>query len=384
MGYLDRRRRLMESMILTNATIFTGETVLKDYALWLESGKIQAVLPINDVPTSVPTQNMDGAWLVPGFVDFQLYGGSTGFLTQDGSVESLTNMYQTHVQDGITTIVPTVYSTTQERILAAVEAIRQYWALGLPGVAGLHVEGPFISQAKRGAHSDKMVRPPSREELTELIEKGNDVIKVMTIAPECFDDSLLELLQTTDWAIAAGHTNATSAQMNRFFDKGFHLATHLYNAMRPMESRELGVVGTIFDRPDVHVSLIADGYHCDFGAIRIAKKLLGERLFLISDATFAKYEGTRFEFEGFVTNYDGERFTNDQGLLAGSCITLLDAVRNCIQKAGIAPDETFRMASTYPARLLEMDDRIGYLKPGYVANVVALTPELRVQEVFTT
>lgn len=373
----------MESMILTNATIFTGEDVLYDHALWLEAGKVKAVLPLNEVPASVPTQDMNGAWLVPGFVDFQLYGGSSGFLTRDGSVESLTNMYQTHVQEGTTTIVPTVYSTTKERILAAVTAIRQYWALELPGVAGLHVEGPFISQTKRGAHSDTMVRPPSQEELTELIEKGRDVIKVMTIAPECFDDSLLQLLQTTDWAIAAGHTNAPSAQMHAFFDQGFHLATHLYNAMRPMESRELGVVGTIFDRDDVHVSLIADGYHCDFGAIRIAKKLLGERLFLISDATFAKYEGTRFEFEGFVTNYDGQRFTNDEGLLAGSCITLLDAVRNCIQKVGIAPDETFRMASSYPALQLGMDDRLGYLKPGYVANVVALTPELMVQEVFT-
>lgn len=373
----------MESLILTDATIFTGEEVLAEHALWLEGGKIRAVLPSHELPDSIPTQDMQGAWLMPGFVDFQLYGGSTGFLTRDGSVESLTNMYQTHVQDGTTTIVPTVYSTTKERILAAVEAIRQYWALGLPGVAGLHVEGPFISQAKRGAHSAKMVRPPSREELTELIEKGKEVIKVMTIAPECFDDSLLELLKGTPWAIAAGHTNATSAQMNAFFNKGFHLATHLYNAMRPMESRELGVVGTLFDRDDVYASLIADGYHCDFGAIRIAKKLLGERLFLISDATFAKYEGTRFEFEGFVTNYDGERFTNDEGLLAGSCITLLDAVRNCIQKVGIAPDEAFRMASTYPARQLNMQHQLGYLKPGYMANVVALTPELGLQEVFT-
>jgi N-acetylglucosamine-6-phosphate deacetylase len=373
----------MESLILINATIFTGEAVLNDHGLWMEAGKIRAVLPTSELPESVPTQDMKGAWLVPGFVDFQLYGGSSGFLTRDGSVESLINMYHTHVQDGTTTIVPTVYSTTKERILAAIAAIRQYWALDLPGVAGLHVEGPFISQTKRGAHSDKMVRPPSREELTELIEKGKEVIKVMTIAPECFDDSLLQLLQTTGWAIAAGHSNATSAQMNRYFDKGFHLATHLYNAMRPLESRELGVVGTIFDRDDVHVSLIADGYHCDFGAIRIAKKLLGERLFLISDATFAKYEGTRFEFEGFVTNYDGERFTNDEGLLAGSCITLLDAVQNCIQKVGFAPDETFRMASTYPARQLGMDDQIGYLKPGYLANIVALTPELAVQEVFT-
>ncbi len=370
-------------MILTNATLFTGEAVLPDHALWLEAGKIRAVMPTTELPEGVPTRDMNGAWLVPGFVDFQLYGGSNGFLTRDGSVASLINMRETHLQDGTTTIVPTVYSTTKERILAAVEAIRDYWQEGRTGVAGLHVEGPFISQPKRGAHSEAMVRPPSRLELTELIEKGKDVIKVMTIAPECFDNELLDLLKTTSWAIAAGHTNATSEQMKAFFDKGFHLVTHLYNAMRPMESRELGVVGTIFDRDDVHASLIADGFHCDFGAIRIAKKLLGDRLFLISDATFAKYEGTRFEFEGFVTNYDGERFTNDEGLLAGSCITLLDAVRNCVQKVGLAPEEVFRMASTYPARQLAMDDRIGHLKPGYTADVVALTPELEVVEVWS-
>lgn len=373
----------MESIVLTNTTIFTGDDVLIGHALWLDSGKIKALPALADLPENIPTQDLKGAWLVPGFVDFQLYGGSSGFLTRDGSVESLVNTYETHLQDGTTTLVPTVYSTTKERILAAVEAIQSYWSLGKPGVAGLHVEGPFINPIKRGAHSNTMVRPPSREELAEIYEKGKDVIKVMTIAPECFTDDLLDFLQRTGWAISAGHTNATADQLNTYFDKGFNLATHLYNAMRPLESRELGVVGTIFDRTDVHASIIADGYHCEYGAIRIAKRLLGDRLFLISDATFAKYQGTRFEFEGFVTNYDGERFTNDQGLLAGSCITLLDAVRNCILKAGIEADEVFRMASTYPARHLRMDDQLGYLKPGYLANVVALTPELEIQQVWT-
>lgn len=373
----------MGPLALTNATIFTGEEILTDHVLWMESGKIKGLLPSSELPTSIPCRSMNGAWLMPGFVDFQLYGGSSGFLTRDGSVESLQNTYDTHRQDGTTTIVPTVYSTSKERILAAIRAVQDYWALGLPGVAGLHVEGPFINPAKRGAHSDKMVRPPSVEELTELVNKGKEVVKVMTIAPECFDDSQLDLLRETGWAISAGHTNATSAQLHAYFDKGFHLATHLYNAMRPMESRELGVVGTIFDRPDVHASLIADGFHCDYGAIRIAKKLLGDRLFLISDATFAKYQGTRFEFEGFTINYNGERFLNDEGLLAGSCITLLDAVRNCIRYADIAPDEVFRMASAYPSKQLGLDHRIGYLKPGYDADVVALSPSLDLLEVWT-
>ncbi len=138
----------MESLILKNATLYTGDRVLTHHALWLEAGKIRAILPDSEVPDGVAVRDMAGAWLVPGFVDFQLYGGSTGFLTRDGSVEALTNMYQTHRQDGTTTIVPTVYSTTEERILAAVEAIKSYWQAGLPGVAGLHVEGPFISHGQ--------------------------------------------------------------------------------------------------------------------------------------------------------------------------------------------------------------------------------------------
>ncbi|TDB64086.1 N-acetylglucosamine-6-phosphate deacetylase [Arundinibacter roseus] len=372
----------MESLILTNTTIFTGEAVLHDHALWMQNGKIHAIMPVSEIPEQVSTLDLTGAWLAPGFIDFQLYGGNSGFLTRDGSVDSLTNMYETHLLDGTTTIVPTVYSTSKERILAAIEAVHSYWKQGLPGVAGLHVEGPFINPVKRGAHSDKMVRPPTYDELSELMEKGRDVIKVMTIAPECFEDSLLALLRSSGWAISAGHTNATSAQLNEYFDKGFSIATHLYNAMRPLESRELGVVGTIFEREDIHASIIVDGFHCDYGAVRIAKKLLGERLFLISDATFARYTGGRFVFEDFTLNYDGERFVNDAGALAGSAITLLDAVRNCIQQVHIAPDEAFRMASAYPAKQLKLDHQLGYLKPGFAANIIALSPDLSLQQVW--
>ncbi|HEV7348924.1 N-acetylglucosamine-6-phosphate deacetylase [Telluribacter sp.] len=367
---------------LLNALVFTGDDVLEKAAVWIKDGLIKAVTSADALPDSLPTHDLAGAWLLPGLVDFQLYGGSTGFLTRDLSVEALTNMHQTHLQDGTTTLVPTLFSTSRARILKAIEVVEEYWTRGLPGVAGLHVEGPFINPAKRGAHSEDMVRPPTAEELEELIRKGEKAVKVMTIAPECFDDSLLKLLKSSGWAIAAGHTNATFRELNHFFDKGFGLATHLYNAMRPLESREPGAIGTLFDRTDVHASIIVDGYHCDYAAVRIAKKLLGERLFLISDATFAHYTGTRFEFEGFNINYDGQRFLNDEGRLAGSAITLLDAVRNCINQVGIDPAEAFRMATAYPARQLNMADQLGYIRPGYRADLLALDQAIRVQEVW--
>ncbi|GAB2779937.1 N-acetylglucosamine-6-phosphate deacetylase [Rhabdobacter roseus] len=372
----------MESLILTNATLFTGDEVLETKALWLENGLIKALIDPQELPAGIPVRDLAGARLIPGLVDFQLYGGSTGFFTRDLSVDSLANMYQTHLLDGTTTIVPTLFSTSLERILRAIEAVQTYWNQGLPGVAGLHVEGPYLNPSKRGAHSPAMVRPPSDRELDVLAEKGKDVIKVMTIAPECFDDALLARLQKTGWAISAGHTDATYEQLNRYFDQGFHLATHLYNAMRPFEGREPGVVGTLFDRPDVHASIIVDGFHCDYASVRIAKKLLGERLFLISDATFAHYTGGRLELEGFTLNYDGQRFVNDEGRLAGSAITLLEAVKKCVEQVGIEPAEAIRMATAYPARQLQLDHRLGYLRPGYEANLVALSADWRVQEVW--
>ncbi|WP_247236882.1 N-acetylglucosamine-6-phosphate deacetylase [Telluribacter sp. SYSU D00476] len=373
---------MSSSVVLLNATVFTGDEVLEGVAVWIEEGTIRAISHPDQLPAHLTTHDLAGAWLVPGLVDFQLYGGSTAYLTRDLSVEALTNIYLTHLREGTTTIVPTLFSTTRDRILRAMEVVEEYWEQELPGVAGLHVEGPFINPIKRGAHSEAMVRPPSEEELRELIQKGQRVVKVITIAPECFDDHLLELLRSSGWAIAAGHTHATYAELNHFFDKGFSLATHLYNAMRPLESREPGAVGTIFDRTDVHTSIIVDGYHCDYAAVRIAKKLLGERLFLISDATFTRYEGSRLEFEGFNITYDGQRFLNDEGKLAGSAITLLDAVRNCIRHVGIEPAEAIRMATAYPARQLKMDDHIGYIRPGYRANLLALTADIQVQDVW--
>jgi N-acetylglucosamine-6-phosphate deacetylase len=368
---------------LGNATLFTGDAVERGKVLWVEQGTIWAVCTPADLPDRVPVLDLHGAWLLPGLVDVQLYGGSTGFFTRDLSLESLENMVLTHRSEGTTTLLPTLFSTSRERILRAMEVVREYQAQGRQGVAGLHVEGPFINPVKRGAHSAAMVRPPTREELQELISRGRDVVKIMTIAPECFDSALLDLLRGSGWAIAAGHTHATYAELNAFFDQGFSLVTHLYNAMRPLESRDPGAVGTVFDRPDVHASIIVDGYHCDYAAVRIAKKLMGERLFLISDATFAKYAGTRLEFEGFTLNYDGYRFLNDEGKLAGSAITLLDAVRNCVQRVGIAPDEAFRMATAYPARHLNLHNKLGYLRPGYRADLLALVPDgLRVQEVW--
>ncbi len=363
---------------LTHCTIYTGEAVLTHHAVLIEDQFIKDIVPQDQLPADIPKTDLQGHDLTAGFVDLQLYGGKTGFLVRDLSEESLIDMIETHRQDGTVAIVPTLYSTSHERILKAIDVTKAYIASGKTGVLGLHIEGPFINFAKRGAHSAKEVRAPTKREIQEIIDKSEGLLTLMTIAPEIWPEELLQLIQNSSIILSLGHTNATYQQAKGYFAKGIYLATHLYNAMRPFESREPGVVTAIWDTPTVNASIIVDGYHCDFATVRIAKQLMGERLFLISDATLAKIDPMRFVFEDFTANYDGKRLLNDAGLLAGSAITLLDAVRNCIQQVGISKDEVFRMASTYPARHLGLGDKYGKIKAGYSANLVVLDEEQKV------
>jgi N-acetylglucosamine-6-phosphate deacetylase len=357
---------------LTNCTIYTGEEVLANYAVLIENETIVDVVLQEDISKDVFCFDLQGFDLVPGLIDLQLYGGKNGFFVRDLSEESLTDMVQTHRQDGTVGLVPTLYSTSHERILKAIEVTKSYISAGKTGVLGLHIEGPFINFTKRGAHSAHAVRVPTKAEIAEIIASCEGLRTIMTIAPEIWPEELLQLLQESDIILSLGHTNATYEQAKGYFNSGIQLATHLYNAMRPFESREPGVVTAIWDTPTVNASIIVDGYHCDYATVRIAKQLMRERLFLISDATLAKIEPMRFEFEDFIANYDGHRLLNDEGKLAGSAITLLDAVRNCIHHVGIPKDEAFRMATMYPAQHLGLGDKFGRIKAGYSADLVVL------------
>lgn len=365
----------------TNATVFTGTEVLTHASVSVENGRI---LNVSDQPIADrDAVDLQGQWLVPGFVDLQLYGGSDHYLNQEPTAETVRHIYDTHRKNGTTSVMPTLYSTSHTTILRAIEAVRPVQQENPLGVLGLHVEGPYINPIRRGAHSLNYVRQPNEPELQELLEKGRDVIRMMTIAPECFTPEQHRWLRQSGWLLSAGHTDATYPQATAAFDAGIPLATHLYNAMRGFESREPGVVGAIFDHPTVKASLIADGFHCDPVAIRLAHRLLPNRLFLISDATFANPPRPSLAFEDFIIEYHDGRYTNQEGKLAGSSITLLDAVKVCVDKAGLAPEAAFKMASTLPAEIIGLGDQLGKIQPGYVANLIVLDKALAIQQVIT-
>lgn len=368
---------------MTHATVFTGNEVLTGASVRVSNGLIQEVFtrPSDD------TDGIDlrGQWLVPGFVDLQLYGGSDVCLNESPTAETVDHIYQTHLKNGTTSVLPTLYSTSFEITLKAVEAVRKVRQTNPTGVLGLHVEGPYVNPEKRGVHSLAYVRPPVDPELNELLEKGRNVIRMLTIAPEVFSPEqrsrLIEQARRASLLLSVGHSNATYQEATEAFHQGIPLATHLFNAMRPFESRESGTVGAVFDHPTVRASIVADGFHCDWATIRIAKRLLNNRLFLISDAMFANPPRPSHALEDLVIQYHNGRYTNHEGKLAGSAITLLDAVRNCIRYVGLEPAEALRMASTVPAELIGMGSSLGKIQAGFIANLAVLADDLTVSEV---
>ncbi|MGF7214890.1 N-acetylglucosamine-6-phosphate deacetylase [Spirosoma lacussanchae] len=383
---------------ITNATVFTGNEWLPGASVRLTNGRIQELTTDPVTASDDDVLDINGDYLVPGLIDLQLYGGSHLFLNDQPTPDTVRHIYDTHARNGTTSLLPTIHSTSldlMQQAMAAVQTVRHENPFGVPGI---HAEGPYFNPIKRGAHSAAYVRTPAEGELETLFGTNADIIRILTLAPEILTPSqrdIIQQLKHSNTLLSLGHSNATYLQARQSFDSGFTpLSTHLYNAMRGFESREPGVVGAVFDHPAVRVSIIADGYHCDPATIRIAHKLLGDRLFLISDALFASSPGrpgprATFSLGEFVVHYEPDangpgRYVNNEGKLAGSALTLIDCVRVAVNQAAVALSDALRMASTIPAEIIGMGNELGKIQPGYVANLVRLDQSLTTKSVWVS
>jgi len=387
-----------------NATVFTGSGWLTNATVLTDNGRIQEITTAKPAGNEADTVvDLKGDYLVPGLIDLQLYGGNDQFLNDTPTPETVRHIYDTHLRNGTTTLLPTINSTSLDvmlRATAAVQAVRTENPFGVPGI---HIEGPYFNPIKRGAHSAAYVRTPAEGELETLFSQNADAIRILTLAPEILTQeqlALLNRLKHPNTRLSLGHSNATYQQATDALNTGFiPLGTHLYNAMRGYESREPGVVGALFDHPTVRVSLVADGYHCYPPTIRIAHKILGDRLFLISDALFTRYPGgppprAEFSLGEFVVHYEpdtngpGEsargRYVNNAGTLAGSALSIIDCVRVCVEKADLPLVDVLRKATEIPADVIGMGDKLGRIAPGYVANLVRLDQTLTVKNVWVS
>jgi len=348
--------------------LFTGEKQLNDHAVIIDNGVIVDIVPGSslqpDIDTIIPVEI-----LAPAFIDLQVYGAGGKLFGAFPEVDSLRLLAEHNKRSGTWGCLPTLATNSMDIFKKGIDAVRKYWKENGEGIMGLHLEGPWINAEKKGAHIDSLIHAPAMKEVNDLLEYGRDVIKMITLAPEFCSPELMELLKSHHIIISAGHSNASYAEAMKSFAMGVSTVTHLYNAMSPLQHRAPGLVGATLDHPTVMASIIPDGYHVDFAAIRIAKSVMKDRLFAITDAVTENNQG-HYQHQPAGNKYEAA------GVLSGSMLTMLDALRNLVHHAAIELQEAFRMCSTYPARLMKLDNEIGFIKKGYRSNFVTVSHDL--------
>ena len=364
---------------LTNCKIYTGSDVLVDHAVIINNDVIDSVCPVSELPQGIETRDLNGANVSPGFIDLQLNGCGGVMLNDEITAETMQIMHQANLKSGCTSFLPTLITSSDEDMRQAVAAARDYHAQYKNQSLGLHLEGPYLNVMKKGIHSVDYIRP-SDDSMIDFMCENADVIAKVTLAPEHNDAAHIERLKQAGIVVSIGHTNATYAEARRGFDAGITFATHLFNAMTPMVGREPGVVGAIYDTPDVYAGIIADGFHVDYANIRIAHKIKGEKLVLVTDATApAGADMDYFIFVGKKVYYRDGKCVDENGTLGGSALTMIEAVQNTVEHVGIALDEALRMATLYPAKAIGMADKLGLVKKGMVANLTVFDRDFNVQ-----
>ena len=365
---------------LVNGRVLTDDGFREGLAVLVAADRIVDVVPRGVVGDDVAIHDLEGAALVPGFIDCQVNGGG-GILFNDApTVASLRTMAAAHRRFGTTGLLPTLISDSVEKMRAALAAVRDAMTEGVPGVLGIHLEGPYLAPARRGAHDDAMFRVPDEDDIAMLSVPGGGRI-VLTLAPERVPADILRALAARGVILCAGHSAATYEQARSGLDAGVRGFTHLYNAMSPLQGREPGVVGAALEDRDSWCGIIVDGHHVHPGSVRVAlaAKPRG-KVFLVTDAMppvgaaqpgFALYGET-------ITAVDGV-CRNAAGALAGSALDMATAVRNTVRLVGVPLEEAARMASTYPAEFLGLADTLGRIAPGYRADLVALDADLMVR-----
>lgn len=364
---------------LTNCKIYTGSDKLTDHAVIVDNDLIQAICPTSQLPSSIRHVDLHGANLCPGFIDLQLNGCGGVMFNDQITADTIQIMHQANLKSGCTSFLPTLITSSDNDIQQAIRAQREYQNKYPHQSLGLHLEGPYLNVMKKGIHSVDFIRQ-SDQAMIDVICQNSDVVTKVTLAPENNDLKHVEQLVDAGIIVSIGHSNATYAEARKSFAAGISFATHLFNAMTPIAGREPGVVGAIYDTPEVYTGVIADGFHVDYANIRIAHKIKGDKLVLVTDATApAGAEMDYFIFVGKKVYYRDGKCVDEHGTLGGSALTMIEAVQNTVEHVGIALDEALRMASLYPAKAIGVDNKLGRIKPGYIANLTIFDRDFNVK-----
>ena len=356
----------------TNATIFTGSETISDKSLLIRNDRIESIVDPSKVPDDSNIIDCKGSFISAGLIDLQIAGGGGYLFSANPTPEALRAITDAITLSGTTGFLIAIPTDTPEVYHEVIRVVREN---PHPAVLGLHIEGPFISTLRRGAHLKELIRKPTIDDIKAMIDEGKGVVKMLTMAPEVCEPGIIELLNDNGIVVAAGHSNATFREGVNGFRQGIKTTTHLFNGMSQLHHRDPGLPAAVFETEKAYASIIADGIHVDYSMISIAKKLMKERLFLISDAVEENLKGT------YLHVRQSDRFTLPDGTLSGSLLTMMKAVRNCVEHVGIPLEEALRMASSYPAELMNIRDR-GKILPGYKADLVVFDKGYNVEQVF--
>jgi N-acetylglucosamine-6-phosphate deacetylase len=370
------------ALALVNGRVLQPEGFVTGRAVLIEQGRILALLPPDDPRCrAARAYDLGGQLLLPGFIDSQVNGGGGVLFNDAPSVESIRAIGAAHRRFGTTGFLPTLISADLDIVARAIAAVRGALEAGVPGVLGIHIEGPFLNVARKGVHDPAKLREldPSGLGLLSSLRGGRTVV---TLAPETTTPQMIEQLVTAGVVVSAGHTNATYAEMQAALDHGLTGYTHLFNAMSQLTGREPGVVGAALDDPRGWCGIIVDGAHTDPAVLRIALKCKPhERFMLVTDAMpGVGTNNASFELQGRRITVSGYVCLDEDGRLAGSNIDMASCVRNAVTLLGVPLTTAVRMASEFPAAFLKLAHEIGRIAPGYRANLVLADDELNVKE----
>lgn len=370
---LDIEKSMTESFIaITNGIIFTGEQLISGHIVLIKAGRVVGLVPSAEIPKEAEIVDAMGNYIVPGFIDLQIYGGGGRLFSADPTRKTMDEITLALVKSGTTSFMITIATNTMELVDEALTTLRDYQH---PALLGLHLEGPYLNPIKRGAHPAEYIRKPEKSEISTLLDSAKGCLRMMTIAPERFDPETIALLLDRGVLLSAGHSDASFNEAMAGFNNGIQAVTHFFNAMSPFHHRNPGLPGATFQSETARASIIADGIHVDYQTLAISKRLLGDRLFLITDAVVEVNTGT------YTHIFTGDRYTLPDGTLSGSALTMMQAVANCVQHAGIPLEEALRMATLYPASLIGAG-HLGRIAPGTTANLVIFDNQFAVKDVF--
>jgi N-acetylglucosamine-6-phosphate deacetylase len=368
-------------MLLTDVRVVTPAGVLDRGWVRIDGGDIVEVGPGVPSPGADEDRHeLGGRWVVPGFIDLHMHGGG-GHATLSADAAEILSAADFHREHGTTGTLASIVSAPVDEMIAALEAVRE----AVPGVIGSHLEGPFLSAARAGAHDPRHLLAPDPATFERMLDAAGGTLRVITLAPEL--PGGIELVRQAVAAgvvVAVGHSDADHAQASAAFDAGASLVTHLFNAMRPWHHREPGLVGAALTRADVVCELINDGIHLHDATAKIAFAAAGAgRIALVTDAIAAAGVGdTEFRLGTAAVRVAGgaSRLAGGQ-TLAGSTLTMDEAFGRAVRQQGLPIEEAVRASSTTPARVLGIADRVGSLEAGREADLVVLAEDLAVEAV---